>query len=204
MLQRCCPLITSGSCVYKIAGSWLCWCIFLTSIITTALPQHMLIIIISFLFVSSYIAFVTLQTYWVLGSSFSFFFLFCFFFVQVIFYKINECAYVELGVLRRHFLFIFYLKGQVFLIFVRLWVDILEVSSKFDKKKKIFSISFQLIFFYFLSVGIKLRFLFKSLKVSEENERSDKFITFPHGSGLYLILLLIARCMLIVFPLFVG
>ena len=32
---------------------------------------------------------------------------------------------------------------------------------------------------YFFGVGAELRFLFKSLKVSEENECFDKFITFP-------------------------
>ena len=57
---------------------------------------------------------------------------------------------------------------------------------------------------YFFGVGTKLRFLFKSLKVPKENECFDKFITFPDGSDLYLILLLIVRCMPIVFPLFVG
>ena len=46
--------------------------------------------------------------------------------------------------------------------------------------------------------------LFKILKVSKENECFDKNITCPNGSDLYLILLLIARCMLIAFPLFVG
>ena len=56
---------------------------------------------------------------------------------------------------------------------------------------------------YFFGVGTKLGFLLKSLRVSKENECFDKFITFPDGLGLYLILLLIARCMPIVFPLFV-
>ena len=56
----------------------------------------------------------------------------------------------------------------------------------------------------FFGVGTKLRFLFKSLKVSKENECFDNFITFSDGSDLYLILLLIARCIPIVFPLFAG
>ena len=44
----------------------------------------------------------------------------------------------------------------------------------------------------------------KSLKGSNENECFDKFIKFPDGSYLYLILLLIALCKLVVFPLLVG
>ena len=56
---------------------------------------------------------------------------------------------------------------------------------------------------HFFGVGTKLRILFKSLKVSKENECFDKLVTFPDGSDLYLILLLIAYCMLIVFSLFV-
>ena len=40
---------------------------------------------------------------------------------------------------------------------------------------------------YFFGVGTKLRFLFKSLKVSKENECFDKLITFPDRSDLYLI-----------------
>ena len=52
---------------------------------------------------------------------------------------------------------------------------------------------------HFFGVGTKLRILFKSLKVSKENECFDKLVTFSDGSDLYLILLLIARCMLSVF-----
>ena len=38
----------------------------------------------------------------------------------------------------------------------------------------------------------------KKVKVSKENERFDKFITFPDGSDLYIILLLIDCCTQIV------
>ena len=56
---------------------------------------------------------------------------------------------------------------------------------------------------HFFGVGTKLRILFRSLKVSKENECFVKLVAFSGGSDLYLILLLIARCMLIVFSLFV-
>ena len=57
---------------------------------------------------------------------------------------------------------------------------------------------------YFFGVGTKLRFLFKSLKVVEEKDCFDKFITFFEGSDLYLILFSTVLCMPIVFPLFLG
>ena len=55
---------------------------------------------------------------------------------------------------------------------------------------------------YLFEVGIKLRFLFRSLYVSKENECFDKFTTFPDGSDLYLSAFLIVRCSLRVFALF--
>ena len=51
-------------------------------------------------------------------------------------------------------------------------------------------------------MGIKLRFLFRSLYVSKENECFDKFTTFPDGSDLYLSAFVIVRCSLKVFALF--
>ena len=55
---------------------------------------------------------------------------------------------------------------------------------------------------YLFEVGIKLRFLFRSLYVSKENECFDKFTTFPDGSDLYLSAFVIVRCSLKVFALF--
>ena len=49
---------------------------------------------------------------------------------------------------------------------------------------------------------MKLRFLFRSLHVSKENECFDKFMAFSGGSDLYLSALVIVRCGLKVFPLF--
>ena len=51
-------------------------------------------------------------------------------------------------------------------------------------------------------MGIKLRFLFRSLYVSKENECFDKFTTFPDGSDLYLSEFVIVRCGLKVLVLF--
>ena len=64
------------------------------------------------------------------------------------------------------------------MIGVGLCVDILEVNLKLDNAKEIFGIT-SCFLLYFFGVGAELRFLFKSLKVSEENECFDKFITFP-------------------------
>ena len=49
---------------------------------------------------------------------------------------------------------------------------------------------------------MKLRFLFRSLYVSKENECFDKFTTFPDGSDLYLCAFVIVRCSLKAFALF--
>ena len=49
---------------------------------------------------------------------------------------------------------------------------------------------------------MKLRFLFRSLYVSKENECFDKFTTFPDGSDLYLSEFVIVRCGLKVLVLF--
>ena len=49
---------------------------------------------------------------------------------------------------------------------------------------------------------MKLRFLFRSLYVSKENECFDKFTTFPDGSDLYLSAFVIVRCSVKVFTLF--
>ena len=49
---------------------------------------------------------------------------------------------------------------------------------------------------------MKLRFLFRSLYVPKEKECFDKFTTFPNGLDLYLKALLIVRCSLKVFALF--
>ena len=49
---------------------------------------------------------------------------------------------------------------------------------------------------------MKLRFLFRSLYVSKEHECFDEFLTFPDGSALYLSALVIIRCCLKVFALF--
>ena len=54
---------------------------------------------------------------------------------------------------------------------------------------------------YLFGVGIKLRFLFRSLYVSKENECFDKFTTFPDGSDLYLSAFVIVCCSLEVFAL---
>ena len=43
---------------------------------------------------------------------------------------------------------------------------------------------------------MKLRFLFRSSYVSKENERFDKFMTFPDDSDLYLGACVIIRCSL--------
>ena len=51
-------------------------------------------------------------------------------------------------------------------------------------------------------MGIKLRFLFRGLYVSKENECFDKFMTFPHRSNLYLSAFVIVRCSLKVFAFF--
>ena len=81
-----------------------------------------------------------------------------------------------------------------------MWVDIFEVSSKFVRQNK-FSASVSSCFLLdFFSAGTK----FKSVKVSKEHEFSfDQFITLPNASDLYLILLLIVRCMPVMFPFFV-
>ena len=55
---------------------------------------------------------------------------------------------------------------------------------------------------YLFKVGMKLRFLFRSLYVSKEHECFDEFLTFPDGSALYLSALVIIRCCLKVFALF--
>ena len=55
---------------------------------------------------------------------------------------------------------------------------------------------------YLFEVGMKLRFLFRSLYVSKENECFDRFMTFPDGSDLYLSAFVIVRCSLKVFALF--
>ena len=57
---------------------------------------------------------------------------------------------------------------------------------------------------YLFEVGIKLRFLFRSLYVSKENECFDKFTTFPDGSDLYLSAFVIVRCSLKVCALFLA
>ena len=49
---------------------------------------------------------------------------------------------------------------------------------------------------------MKLRFLFRSLYISKENECCDKFMTFPDGSDLYLSAFVIIRCSLKLFTLF--
>ena len=49
---------------------------------------------------------------------------------------------------------------------------------------------------------MKLKFLFRSLYVSKENECFDKFTTFSDGSYLYLSAFVIVRSSLNVFALF--
>ena len=72
------------------------------------------------------------------------------------------------------------------------------------RQKKFSASVYSCFFLYFLVVGTESRFLFKSVKVSEESECFHKFITFPDGSDSYATLFLIACSILIVFPLFVG
>ena len=103
-----------------------------------------------------------------------------------------------------HFCLFFIWKGRFSWSVFDFGLISLKWARSLIRRKK-FSASLSNCFLlYFSDVGTKLRFLFKSLKVSKENECFDKFITCPNGSGLYLILILIARCMLIEFPLSVG
>ena len=55
---------------------------------------------------------------------------------------------------------------------------------------------------YLFEVGIKFRFLFRSLHASKENECFDKFTSFPDRSDLYLSALVVFPCSLKVFALF--
>ena len=58
-------------------------------------------------------------------------------------------------------------------------------------------------FLYLFEVGMKLRFLFRSLYISKGNECFDKFTTFPDGLEIYLSAFVIVRYNMKVFALFV-
>ena len=55
---------------------------------------------------------------------------------------------------------------------------------------------------YLFEAGMKLRFLFRNLYVSKENECFDQFTASPNGLDLYLSVFVIVRCSLKVFALF--
>ena len=78
----------------------------------------------------------------------------------------------------------------------------IQVSSLKSARSLISRKKFCWFLLYIFEVGMKLRFLFRSLYVSKENECFDKFTTFPDGSDLYLSAFVIVRCSLKVFALF--
>ena len=105
-------------------------------------------------------------------------------------------CWVSLGV---HFCLFFIWKGRFSWSVFDFGLISLKWTRSLIRRQK-FSASLSNYFLlYLFGVGTKLRFLFKILKASKENECFDKFITCSDGSGSYLILLLIACCMPIAF-----
>ena len=76
------------------------------------------------------------------------------------------------------------------------WARILISRKKFCKSEDNW---FLLCLFL---VGMTIRFLFRSLWISKQNDCFDKFTTFPDGSDLYPSAFIIVRCSLKVFALF--
>ena len=130
---------------------------------------------------------------WVLD--FLFFYLFRSFITKSI--EVLMLWWVSLGV---HFCLFFISKGRFSWSVFDFGLISLKWPRSLIRQKKFSASLSNCLLLYFFGVGTKLR----SLKVSKENEFFDKFLTCPDGSDLYLILLLIARCMPIAFPLFVG
>ena len=153
------------SCYYYVFNT------ILTSIITTMSPLSAFVIIISFLFASSSLFFVPLWIgFWIFHFFiFSLFRSFCTKSVNVL-----TLWWVSLGVLFCLFLI---WKGRFYWSVLDFGLISLTLARSLIRQKT-FSASLSNCL-YFFGVGMKLRFLFKSLKVSKENECFDKFVTSP-------------------------
>ena len=76
------------------------------------------------------------------------------------------------------------------------WARILISQNKFCKSEESWFL------LCLLEVGMKLRFLFRSLYVSKKPDCFDKLTIFPDGSDLYLSVFVIVYCSFKVFTLF--
>ena len=124
--------------------------------------------------------------------------------IDIIFHKVYICTYCMVCCFWVHFALFLILKGtcSVGWFTVMIQVSSLKWAVSLISQKKFCKSAGNWLLLYLFEVGMKLRFLFRSLYVSKENQCFDKFRTFPDGSDLYLSAYVVVRCILKVFAFF--